>query len=166
MKLDRARYRGFGKARPAGARVELRSRGKEPCTTCGAAKEAVIVIVDVRAAEGRLSTRLAQNAKLLGTKTTAPLVVGKLDIAGRLNLGSGRLRIPGSEHARKYLTCLSRAFVIDTVYRTVHYRRKPAEDAIRRPNRRVIVHLDVNSGLDIGVPEIPGHRVQQLRVFL
>ena len=94
MKLDRARYRGFGKARPAGARVELRSRGKEPCATCGAAKEAVIVIVDVRAAEGRLSTRLAQNAKLLGTKTTAPLVVGKLDIAGRLNLGSDRLRIP------------------------------------------------------------------------
>jgi hypothetical protein len=58
---------------------------------------------------------------------------------------------------------LSRAFVIDTVYRTVYRRRKPAEDAIRQPNMRVIVHLDVNSGLDVGVPEIRAHGVLQLR---
>ncbi len=69
-------------ARPAGARVELRVRGKERQAAADARVDAVPLVVEQRAAERPLGPMRARNLELLGRQLLPPLGLGFLDTRG------------------------------------------------------------------------------------
>src|SRR5258707_2173523 len=66
---------GLVEARPSGAGVELRVRGKQPAAAAGAPVVTVLVIVHVLAGERPLGVRLAQDAVLKRGQLRPPLLV-------------------------------------------------------------------------------------------
>src|SRR5215469_10485441 len=64
---------GFEEARPAGARVEFRTRPEQRQTAEAARVDAVLVVVEEHAAERRFRAMLEQHASLIRTKTCGDL---------------------------------------------------------------------------------------------
>ena len=95
----RVRAHRLVKARPAGAAVELRVRGKQRPVTAHAGVNALVLGVPVRPGKGALGAVLAGDVILLGRQLRAPLGIGFDDLrlpvgvlpVGGLLLGHRRL---------------------------------------------------------------------------
>ena len=76
FRLDIAVRHRRGKARPAGAGVELRGAVEQRLAAANAAVEAILMIVPVRASERALSTLFTGYVVLLGRELFLPVFVG------------------------------------------------------------------------------------------